>query len=304
MLPIEQKDLKTVIKVNDLKKSFVVGTQEILVLKGFSFSISKGDFVVIFGPSGCGKSTLLHILLGLEVPTSGSIIFLDQDLYKNTDEDKRSDFRKTHLGMVYQMSNWIKSLTVQENVAFPLLLQGLDKPRALDLATDMLKKVHMENWAKFVPTELSSGQQQRVALARAMINDPEIIIADEPTGNLDYEAGQYVMGIFKEMNEKMGKTVVMVTHDLEYLTYAKTAIRMMDGNVVAVMNKEQMEEMYSDLKFKRLDIENVKAPVNSLVGGDNKVVGNTDIGEGNNKKPNTTLPSEQPKRFMRGKKMI
>lgn len=303
MLPInKQEKTDAVIQVENLHKNFMVGAQDVSVLKGFSFSINKGDFVVIFGPSGCGKSTLLHILLGLEIPTQGSVYFLNQDLYKNTSEDLRSDIRKQHLGMVYQMSNWVKSLTVIENVSFPLLLEGVDKPKALNSALEMLKKVEMEEWARFIPTELSSGQQQRIALARAMINNPEIIIADEPTGNLDYESGEYVMGIFKAMNESMGKTIVMVTHDLEYLPYAKTAIRMMDGNVVEILDKDEIAKLYGELRFKRIDIKNEENIVSTitnkkLVNEDKSKVGNTFL----NGTLNTKTKGSSSNRFKKGK---
>ena len=249
----------SVVEIKELKKSFKVGDQQVPVLKGLSFVIDSGDFTMIIGPSGCGKSTLLHIILGLEEPTSGEITFLGKRLYDHTNEDDRSDFRKNNIGMVYQMSNWIKSLTVQENVAFPLLLQGMEKPKALMTALEKLRRIGMDGWAHYIPTELSSGQQQRVALARAMINDPKVIIADEPTGNLDYDAGQGVMALLKEMNEKMGKTVIMVTHDLEYSVYANKIVRMKDGEIVDIHDKSNIKEVIEDIKFKRISVDDIKA---------------------------------------------
>lgn len=242
-----------IIEIKNLHKKFKVGVQDIHVLKGLDLEIAYGDFAVIFGPSGCGKSTFLHIILGLEPPTEGYIKFLGENIYDGTNEDDRADFRKKNIGMVYQQSNWVKSLTVRENVAFPLLLLGNDKPRALSKAYELLRQIHMEQWADYIPTELSGGQQQRVALARALINNPQIIIADEPTGNLDFESGQMIMNLFFDLNKESEKTVIMVTHDLEYLKYAKTAVRMMDGNIVGIYGNDEKEKLMSELKFKRIE---------------------------------------------------
>jgi putative ABC transport system ATP-binding protein len=243
---------KNILEVYGVNKVFHVGVQDIQVLKSVSVNIQDGDFVILVGPSGCGKSTLLHIVLGLEEPSNGYVNFMGEDLYKNKDEDTRSDFRKKNVGMVFQQSNWIRSLNVQENVAFPLLLLGYDKPKALIIALEMLKKVNMEGWAKYMPTELSSGQQQRVGLARALVNDPKLIIADEPTGNLDYDSGQTVMKLFYDLNHASGKTVIMVTHDLEYVKFASTIVRMFDGQIIGIYGEGDKEKLISELKFKRL----------------------------------------------------
>jgi len=197
------------------------------VLKGIDFAIKKGDFLIIFGPSGCGKSTLLHSLLGLEKPSTGETKVFDKDLY-NCSQDEIANIRKQYIGMVYQQANWIKSLRVAENVRFPLLLLGKNRDEADKVARQCLEKVGMINWADYFPMELSSGQQQKVSLARALINDPEVIVADEPTGNLDTSSGEELMKLLTELNKK-GKTIVMVTHDLEYLVYGTRIIHMIDG---------------------------------------------------------------------------
>ena len=192
--------MTAVIRVENLQKSFKVGVQDIPVIKGVTFQIDTGDFAVIVGASGSGKSTLLHMILGLEIPTAGNVYILENDIYKLGNEDERSKFRKRHVGMVYQQPNWIKSITVIENIAFPLLLLGMDKVDAIMKASTVLLDLKLQNWAHYLPTELSGGQQQKIALARALITDPDIIIADEPTGNLDFESGQALMQQLLDLN--------------------------------------------------------------------------------------------------------
>ena len=240
------------ISVSSVSKSFLIGTQMVNVLKDINIQIMPQDFTVIFGPSGCGKSTLLHSILGLEIPTSGTINLFGKSIYLKTSEDDRSIVRKSHIGMVYQQPNWIKSLTVLENVAFPLMLTG---EKNIDIRTqkakEMLELVNMEGWANYSPSELSSGQQQLVALSRALINNPEIIVADEPTGNLDYETGQKLMQILSALNKEHKKTILMVTHDLEYLNYATVGIQMIDGRITDIYKGKNSQEMLDKIKCKR-----------------------------------------------------
>lgn len=253
------------IKLQDIRKSFHVGIQDVEILKGITFNVEQGDFVVIIGPSGCGKSTLLHTILGLEAPTAGYVEILGEDIYGNKDEDYRSVYRKKHIGMIYQQPNWIKSLSVVENVAFPLSLLGMRKDLALVKAWEFLSSVGMKNWSGHVPTELSSGQQQKIALVRALITDAQIIVADEPTGNLDYTSGQDLMNMMVDLNNK-GKTIIMVTHDLEYLKYSKTAIRILDGQVEGIYRGEEKVNLELNVKLKRgVHDENTNNKVNDSV---------------------------------------
>jgi putative ABC transport system ATP-binding protein len=241
----------SIIQVSHIAKSFHLGVQELPVLKDISFEVERGDFALILGPSGCGKSTLLHTILGLEPPTSGEVFILGSNLYKEyPSEDDRSIFRKKHIGMVYQQPNWIKSLNVMENVAFPLSLVGMSKVDSSKKAWELLSVVGMQNWLNHKPTELSGGQQQRIALARALINDAEIIIADEPTGNLDYESGQHLMTMLSDLSLK-GKTIIMVTHDLEYTKFARSAVKLLDGKVVDIVRGEAKAKLDSEVKGKR-----------------------------------------------------
>jgi len=239
-----------IIKVENISKSFHVGAGDVPVLKNITFEVTPDDFLIIFCPFGCGKSTLLHTILGLEAPNKGDCIFLSKNLYSMT-EDERSDFRKSHIGMVYQQPNWIRSLTVVENVAFPLVLMGKPKAEDLDKAKKMLEAVAMTDWAGYIPTELSSGQQQKVSLARALITNPEVIIADEPTGNLDFESGQELMELLVKLNKEQEKTILMVTHDLEYLKFAKNVVRMFNGTIAGEYDEKTKGKLLSEIHGKR-----------------------------------------------------
>lgn len=229
-----------IIEANQIHKSFQVGEQTIEVLKGIDFSVETGSFDIIFGPSGSGKSTLLHAILGLEPPTKGTVKILGEDMYQNTDEDDRAEFRKSHIGMVYQQSNWVKSINVLNNVALPLMFLGIPKEERNKRAMQSLEMFKMTNWSNHHPSELSSGQQQKVSLARALVIDPELIVADEPTGNLDYESGIELMELLSNLSKNLKKTVLMVTHDLNYLSYADDATKVIDGTVTKDFNRSQL----------------------------------------------------------------
>ncbi len=234
---LSMKDNTALIKTNQVTKIFRVQKDNIVVLYDVNIEIKKNEFTVIWGPSGCGKSTLLHILIGLETPTTGRVTFLGQKIY-NMNDDERADFRKRNIGMLYQQQNWIKSLNVVENVAFPLIMIGMDKIEALSKATKALEKVDMSDWKQYSPTELSAGQQQKIGLARALITDPKIIIADEPTGNLDHKSGKELMSLLKQLH-KEGKTVIMVTHDINNIKEADRIIHMFDGQIIGTHQVSQ-----------------------------------------------------------------
>ena len=225
------------IEVKNLYKSFPVKDGIVDVLKNVSVTIEDGTFTMLFGPSGCGKSTLLHIMLGLEAPTKGTVLMQGKDYYSMND-DQRSLFRREHVGIIYQQPLWISALDVIGNVAFPMNLQGSDLAAADRRAKEALETVGMAHWANYHPTELSSGQQQKVSLARAVALDPEIIVADEPTGNLDTVSGQDLIALFVKLSREMKKTIVMVTHDLEYLRYADTVVHVLDGEIVEEVDRK------------------------------------------------------------------
>ena len=222
---------RVIITLQKIVKAFEVKNQDVVVLHGVDLEINDGDFAIVFGPSGCGKSTMLHVILGLEAPTSGNARFFDWNLYVYS-EDDRSEFRKKNIGMIYQQPNWIKSLTVVENVAFALSLLGVEKQKAILKAHDCLHIVGLSDWADYFPTELSSGQQQKVALARALVTDPKVIIADEPTGNLDSKTQQEIISVFKTLAHEYNKCVIVVTHSNDVSRGSDKVYRMEAGRLV------------------------------------------------------------------------
>lgn len=226
-----KKGKKPIILAEHLNKTFIVGKNKINILKDVNVEIFPQEFIVILGPSGSGKSTLMNSILGLEPPTSGKVMVKNENL-----ADKKPNvltkFRFRFFGIVFQRPEWVRSLTVIQNVALPLALNNVSKKERNDRAMERLREVGMDDHADYFPTELSGGQQQKVTLARALINNPDIIVADEPTGNLDTKSADRVMNMFKELNEKQNKTILMVTHNIDYVRYASRTIYIRDGKVV------------------------------------------------------------------------
>lgn len=220
------------IRLSKVHKHFGSGASKVTVLRNVSCSIYSGEFVIISGPSGSGKSTILHTMLGLEEPSSGSVRLRGEHIYKLSTTE-RTKFRREKIGMVFQQSNWIKSLSVWENVAYPLWLTMISPQMARERAFAVLESVGLtSDLAEKVPTELSGGQQQRASLARALITDPGIIIADEPTGNLDTNSGTEVIRLLADLNRTQRKIIVMVTHDTQFLPIANRKILVKDGSIV------------------------------------------------------------------------
>lgn len=246
---------ETLLKTVNVEKSFYVGLpSEVKILKGINFDVNKGDFVIIFGPSGCGKSTLLHTMLGLETPTSGSVLLEGGDFYSLT-EDKRAVYRRHKVGIIYQQPLWISSLNIEENVIFTLRLLNLEDEQANARVDEVLSTVGMQEWKNYRPQELSSGQQQKVSLARALSINPILIVADEPTGNLDTISGQQLVEQFTELNKK-GITIIMVTHDLEYLKYGNKIMHMIDGMVVEQYIGRPGQSFNRDIQGKKAETKN------------------------------------------------
>lgn len=222
---------KPIIELKNIIKEFRVGRTMIRVLKDISVKIFPEEFVIILGPSGSGKSTLLNTIIGLEIPTSGSVVVEGKDLTKMS-LDQLAQFRLRSFGVVYQRPDWIRALNVVQNVAFPLAIASFSQGESNQKAHELLKRFGMDDHADYSPTELSGGQQQKVEIARSLIMDSNIIIADEPTGNLDTDSAEKVMGIFEGLRKDFHKTVIMVTHNMEYVRYATQTIYVRDGRVL------------------------------------------------------------------------
>lgn len=221
------------IRAVGLSKTFQTESGAIAALKDVSLDIPDGSFTVIYGPSGSGKSTLLNCLIGLDAPTNGRVTYEDNDLYALSVGD-RAFFRAHTMGMVYQTSYWVQSLSVLENVALPLHFLGFSEEDARKGAMDSLTRLHLERYAQSSPALLSGGEQQRVAMARALVNNPSYIVADEPTGNLDRTNGDAVIELLRYFNSSLQRTVVLVTHNLDYLAVADQLIYVEDGRVSRV----------------------------------------------------------------------
>lgn len=215
------------IHTKDLKKAYVTGTVVTNALCGVNFDVEKGEFIAIMGHSGSGKSTLMHILGFLDVPTSGQFIFDGEDTTK-FDEDKLAEIRNKKVGFVFQSFNLLPRTTALDNVRLPLIYAGVSEEEQTERATKALKAVGLENRMQNKSNELSGGQQQRVAIARALINNPSIIFADEPTGNLDSTSSREIMEIFDDLSKK-GNTIIIVTHEDNIAAHAKRVVKMVDG---------------------------------------------------------------------------
>lgn len=218
-----------ILRVENLSKIYGKGENEVKAVDNVSFSIEKGEFVAIVGASGSGKSTLLHLLGGVDRPTSGKVFIDGQDIY-TLDDENLAIFRRRQVGLIYQFYNLIPILNVEENIALPCNLDGkeVDKQKLEEL----LKTLKLENRRKHLPNELSGGQQQRVSIGRAIINSPAIMLADEPTGNLDSKASEEIISLLRLSNKKYNQTVVVITHDEKIALEADRIITIDDGKII------------------------------------------------------------------------
>ncbi len=218
-----------ILKVENLNKIYGKGENEVKAVNNISFSVQKGEFVAIVGASGSGKSTLLHLLGGVDRPTSGRVFIDGQDIYRLNDE-QLAIFRRRQVGLIYQFYNLIPILNVEENITLPCNLDGKEvKQEKLD---EMLKTLKLENRRKHLPNELSGGQQQRVSIGRAIINNPAIMLADEPTGNLDSKASEEIISLLRLSNKKYNQTVIVITHDEKIALEADRVITIDDGRII------------------------------------------------------------------------
>ena len=222
---------KVVLQTLGLQKVYRIGEVDVAALRGVEIQVERGEFVAVMGPSGSGKSTLLHLLGGLDRPTRGEVILAGTPMSK-LDDDELSVLRRRKIGFVFQTFNLVPMLTAQENVTLPLLVDGRNPAKAEERMDDLMHLVLLEDRKDHKPDQLSGGQQQRVAIARALISDPEIVLADEPTGNLDSQSGTVVLDLLRRVRGGMGTTVVMVTHDPRASSYADRVVFLKDGQIM------------------------------------------------------------------------
>jgi putative ABC transport system ATP-binding protein len=233
------------INVKNLKKDFINGEVVTSVLRGVSFDVERGTFVSIMGPSGSGKSTLMHILSFLDKPTSGDYLFDDRNI-KSLSDDELAEMRSKKVGFIFQSFNLLPTLSVLENVVLPLTYTNISSEERNQKSKDLLEQVGLSHRLDYSPTKLSGGEKQRVAIARALVNNPEVIFADEPTGNLDSKSGAQVMKILQELNKK-GNTIILVTHEKSTAEHAERIIKIKDGNIIEDTKNFCRQEAQEDL---------------------------------------------------------
>jgi len=225
------------IEISEVTKSYIIGGNQVNALSGVNLGISEGDFMAVTGPSGSGKSTLLYTVGGLLTPNQGSVHVFDSDIY-SLNQRQRAKFRRDNVGFIFQTFELLPYLTALENVMLPLSIDGVAGWEQEDRAYDSLEKVGLDERADHKPTELSGGEQQRVAVARGLVNDPKILLADEPTGNLDQKTGDGIMGLLSDLNGE-GQTIVFVTHDIARTGIANKVVGMVDGSIVTINNRDE-----------------------------------------------------------------
>lgn len=229
-------DQKPMIHVRDIRKVYRMGDEEVVALNRINLKIYKGEICCIFGTSGSGKSTLLNQLAGMEKPTRGEILIRGECI-SQMDEEQLAGFRQRYIGFIFQSYNLLPSMTAIENVAMPLMFRGVAQTQREQAAEWMLRKVGLSHRLHHYPGQMSGGQQQRVGIARAFVARPEVIFADEPTGNLDSKTTAEIMGMITEFSRQFRQTIILVTHEPEMVQYADRVVRLMDGNMIA--NKVQ-----------------------------------------------------------------
>ncbi|HUX75649.1 MAG TPA: ABC transporter ATP-binding protein [Anaerolineae bacterium] len=226
------------IRIQELHRDFVMGHETVRALDGVSLTVSAGEFLGVMGPSGSGKSTLLYLMGGLDRPTAGHIWVHDQDITA-LDENGLAVYRRRQVGFVFQTFNLISTMGALENVEFPMLFARVPPAQRRERAHYLLELMGLADRMGHKPTELSGGQQQRVAMARALVNDPTIILADEPTGNLDSHTGAEVMAILAQLNREQGRTIVVVSHDPSIIDFTSRCVHLLDGRVAEAMTNDQ-----------------------------------------------------------------
>jgi putative ABC transport system ATP-binding protein len=222
------ENVKSLLSIERVEKVYSGGQRGIAALRGVSLDVARGDFVALMGPSGCGKSTLLHLMGGMDRPTRGRVV-CNGVVLESLSETALAQFRRRHVGFVFQFFNLLPTLTVMENVALPLMLDGVDERQARVRAKAMIERVGLAERETHFPAELSGGEMQRTAVARAVVYQPELVLADEPTGSLDSANGEQVMRLLTDLNRELNVTILLATHSEEAARYAKRIVRLRDG---------------------------------------------------------------------------
>jgi len=231
-----------ILEASQLRKEYRMGEHRVHALSGVDFQVEKGEFIAIMGPSGSGKSTLLHLLGGLDTPTAGNVILASQPLAKLS-ERKATLARRRNVGFVFQFFNLLPTLTMEENIALPLIIDGQDLRKHQERIDALLELVGLTDRRRHKPDQLSGGEQQRVAIARALVTEPAIVLADEPTGNLDSKTGTTIMELLRRSCDELGQTIVVVTHDPRAAAYADRAVFLRDGNIVSTVVCDGLGDM-------------------------------------------------------------
>jgi ABC-type lipoprotein export system ATPase subunit len=253
---------RVIIKATDITQEFRIGDEIVRPIENASFELLENSFNIIYGPSGSGKSTLLNILTGLQRPTIGTVTFDEHEVY-NLSPDELAFFRATRLGIVYQTNYWVNSLTALENVSIPLYFLGYDRKRAAERAQFALDQVEMGGYANKYPILLSGGEQQRIAMARALVSSPLFIVADEPTGSLDSTNGDKIMNLLRNAQQQNRRTIILVTHNMEYLPLADHLLHIEDGHVQQLQHdsiQKATDELFEQMRRRVYRLTNAKNP--------------------------------------------
>jgi len=224
-----------ILKVEELRKDYPIPQGRLCIFDHFNFNLEKGSLIAIMGASGVGKTTLLNLLGALDTPTSGKIIFQGKDIFSQT-ECERAEFRNKKIGFIFQFYHLLPEFTALENVCIPLFIRGIDKNTAETMAVQMLREVKLEDKAAVRPNRLSGGEQQRIAIARALINDPQLLLADEPTGNLDWKTGKIILELIQSLHSKKGLSSIIVTHNEKVARFCQKAYILENGDLKLFTN--------------------------------------------------------------------
>lgn len=224
--------MRNILTVKNLCKTYKTSNIEVNALKNISLKVEEGEFLAIMGKSGSGKSTFLNIIGALDSPSLGNIKIYDKEVTKMYEEPMATVYRSENIGFIFQDFNLLKDLTVEENIVLPLILKGVNEKEAEKKTNEVMKDLNIYDWRKHRPIELSGGQKQRVAIGRAIISNPKLLLADEPTGNLDYNTSIEILNILKNTKDKLNKSIIMVTHDAEVASYADRVLFFHDGEII------------------------------------------------------------------------